>query len=572
MRVHLLFAVLLILLTTAGAAPASEVLLLNSYNPGMAWTDDVTNGVRLRLAIDAPDANLTVEYMDSKKVQLNESRMEFLKRLYAERYGDRQFDVIISSDDDAFRFLLKNRDELFPGVPVVFCGVKDFRPEMLSNVSGFTGVLLNVSIEDTIALMLRLHPSADKIVVVNDNTTTGRANRRILEGVIPKFNLTFEVLDNVTADELCENVSRLGPDALVLLLTFNRDRAGGVFTYEESAELLRQASPVPVYGVWKMCLGHGIVGGNLSSGKAQGGRAAEIAARILRGADPDSIPIIDNSPNVYMFDMVELRRFSISPGSLPAGSIIINQPFHDRADLSHMNLSWHNMSGASLNQTYLNGSDLSGSNLTGAYLRYSMIYDANLSLADLSGADIEGADIHNTDLREARLRGAKLIGVNMIGSDLSRADLTEAEMENARLSGATLVGARMDGADLNGTKMEGCNLSGAFLRNAFVYRATLRDANLSGVNMSSSDLNGIDLTRASLRYSDLRSTSMQDSVMRDADLTSSKLTGAVMMRSNISGANLSFTDLSNTDMRRCCMLFTDLRGANLSGARLDSSM
>lgn len=265
MRLHLLFAVLLILLITAGGAPAKEVLLLNSYNPGMSWTDDVIGGVRLRLAIDAPNANLTVEYMDTKKVLLNESRMEFLKRLYSERYGERKFDVIISSDDDAFRFLLTNRDELFPGVPVVFCGVKDFRPEMLSNVSGFTGVLLNVSIEDTIDLMLRLHPDTNKIVVVNDNTTTGMANRRILEGVIPKFNITFDVLDNVTVDELRENVSRLGPGVLVLLLTFNRDRAGEVFTYEESAEILRQVSRVPVYGVWEMCLGHGIVGGYLSA-------------------------------------------------------------------------------------------------------------------------------------------------------------------------------------------------------------------------------------------------------------------------------------------------------------------
>jgi len=127
MRLHLLFAVLLILLITAGGAPAKEVLLLNSYNPGMSWTDDVIGGVRLRLAIDAPNANLTVEYMDTKKVLLNESRMEFLKRLYSERYGERKFDVIISSDDDAFRFLLTNRDELFPGVPVVFCGALAYR-------------------------------------------------------------------------------------------------------------------------------------------------------------------------------------------------------------------------------------------------------------------------------------------------------------------------------------------------------------------------------------------------------------------------------------------------------------
>lgn len=115
MRIHLLFAVLLLLFVTG--VRSEEVLLINSYNPGMAWTDDVTNGVRLRLAIDRPSANLTVEYMDTKKLYPSEARLEELKELYAERYRNKHFDVIISSDDDAFRFLLKNRDELFPGTP-----------------------------------------------------------------------------------------------------------------------------------------------------------------------------------------------------------------------------------------------------------------------------------------------------------------------------------------------------------------------------------------------------------------------------------------------------------------------
>ena len=72
-----------------------------------------------------------------------------------DKYRGKKFDAIISSDDDAFQFLRKTRDELFPGVPVIFSGVNNFEDQMISGKSGFTGISEKASLEDNINLILK---------------------------------------------------------------------------------------------------------------------------------------------------------------------------------------------------------------------------------------------------------------------------------------------------------------------------------------------------------------------------------------------------------------------------------
>lgn len=72
-------------------------------------------------------------------------------------------------------------------------------------------------------------------------------------------------------------------------------------------------STVPIYGVWDFSLGNGLVGGMLSSGYYQGELAAQLAQQILQRAPPSTIPIVKNSPNHYMFDRTQMKRFNIKP-------------------------------------------------------------------------------------------------------------------------------------------------------------------------------------------------------------------------------------------------------------------
>ncbi len=325
--------------TSAQAQYPKEILLLNSYHQGLEWTDNVVDGVRTLLTEKRFPVVLQIEYLDTKRID-DPAYFELVHQLFRKKFAQRNFDVVIASDDHAFSFLRAYADDLFGDTPVVFCGVNYFVPPMLSNHPNFTGVIEAFDVSSTLALMARLHSTLETIVVVNDLTKTGQANRKIIDEAMVDFDgdIAFRYMSNVTMATLRERLRALPPTAAVLLMSFTRDKSGQVFSYEESIAQIAGNCPVPIYGVWDFYLGNGIVGGMLTSGFHQGHTAAGLAFQIMEGRRVGEIAVVKNSPNRWMFDFDQLRRFNIALSDLPAKALVINQPatFYER----HRKLIW----------------------------------------------------------------------------------------------------------------------------------------------------------------------------------------------------------------------------------------
>ena len=322
------FLLLVVFQTTAVSQEKRHILVLHSYNKGLNWTDNEDEGIKSVLQPRLDDIEVHTEYMDTKRV-VGKGDFPDLFEFLAKKYASIRFICIICSDDDAFNFILLHRGDLFSGVPVVFCGVNYLDDSVLAaNRDLITGVVEDFDLPDTLLTALRLQPDTARIVVINDRTTTGLANRRILDRLVPEFDakVKFEFFDDLSMAELQNKVRALEKDTIILLLTFNRDRIGHVYDYNQSISLISQAARVPMYGVWEFYLGKGIVGGMLTSGRTQGRIAAEMALRILDGQPVRDIPVVRKSPNRYMFDYMQLQRFDIDAAGLPKGSILINQP------------------------------------------------------------------------------------------------------------------------------------------------------------------------------------------------------------------------------------------------------
>jgi GAF domain-containing protein len=312
------------------AGQSRNVLLLHSYHAGLSWTESIEAAVRSVLLDPAQNrlagqTELYVEYMDSKRVAMNEAT-EARWRTYLEgKYAAIPLDVIVVSDNDAYDFLRQAAGDLFPETPVVFCGINFFKDVDLAreDVNGvplterFTGVVETVDFLSTIQVALRLHPDVNRIIIVNDMTTTGILVQQELEAILPAFpNTTFEHLINPTLTDL-GGLRALPGDTLVLLVLLNRDGDGRFYTYEQSIEMLLLQTNRPIYGVWEFYLGHGLVGGMLTNARLQGVTAGAMAAQLLNGAQVGDLPIVRESPNRYMFDYEQLRRFDIPLSSLP---------------------------------------------------------------------------------------------------------------------------------------------------------------------------------------------------------------------------------------------------------------
>lgn len=306
-----------------------QVLILNSYHKGLSWTDNIVTGIETVLKSDTEGKNVELhyEYMDTKRYY-GEKYFRKLAETFAEKYRREHFDLVIVSDNDAFDFVRTYGRKLFPSLPVVFCGVNNYKDSMLAGHPLFTGVAEDTDVVSTISVALKLHPRSRRVVVVGDKTTTGLAMKQEILDVVPDFRdrAEFVFIEDFDLDELVAKVRDLPRDSIILLTVVNRDRKGNFFAYEESLALIHPAAKVPIYSFWDFYLGKGIVGGMLTSGLQQGKSAAEMALRILKGENVARIPILKKSPNLYMFDEQELRRFGIDPSKLPEGSIVINQP------------------------------------------------------------------------------------------------------------------------------------------------------------------------------------------------------------------------------------------------------
>jgi signal transduction histidine kinase len=234
----------------------------------------------------------------------------------------------LSSDDDAFNFLRRHRDTLFPGTPVVFCGVNFLRGEDVGSLRLFTGVNEDADLRAGIDVALKLHPDTKQVVVINDTTTTGLKLHEMLISLLPHYEgkVTFLLLEDLEMGDILERVQGLSRGSTVFYTLFFRDRTGHFFEYDESISLITQRSTVPVYGTWDFSLGYGIVGGKLTRGFDQGKAAGGMALRILRGERLENVPVVWESPSSYMFDYQAMERFGLKTSDLPPDSIVINAP------------------------------------------------------------------------------------------------------------------------------------------------------------------------------------------------------------------------------------------------------
>lgn len=233
------------------------------------------------------------------------------------------------SDNRALDFVLGIRQELLPGVPIVFCGVNNFDKGLLHGQRGITGVAEQPAYFETLQTALRLHPAARNVVVVgNRGTTTGRLILQQLQQLPGRVSpeVQFSFWNDVPLEELQSRLKGVSADSLVLLSAVVRNAAGHPLTFAASCEALRDVCPVPIYGFWDFFLGHGIVGGKLISAAEQGRLAAGLLLSILDGTPADDLPVIAADANQFMFDHRELARFGLTEQELPSGSQVVNRP------------------------------------------------------------------------------------------------------------------------------------------------------------------------------------------------------------------------------------------------------
>ena len=307
-----------------------EILLIHSYHKGYTWSDDISKTIEKNFN-DHNDIELTTVYMDTKRVD-DENYLSNLAKLYKQQFENRKFNLVIVSDNNAYDFMIEYHDYLFKDIPVLFCGINNFDRKTFDDNSLkdlMTGVAEEVDLGKNFELISKLHPNLKKLLIINDTSSTGNAVKRDLLPIMQKYKNKFEVdyTDNLEINDLKKKVSNLDKsNSAILFVLLFKDTAGKYFTHKQSLQEIRAVSKVPIYGLWDFYLNNGIVGGLLTSAVAQGDAVSKMALDVLNGKKISEIPILEKSPNVYMFDYNELNRFKIDIERYIDNPTIVNEP------------------------------------------------------------------------------------------------------------------------------------------------------------------------------------------------------------------------------------------------------
>lgn len=317
------------------AQNTKDILLIHSYHKGYKWSDDISKVIENNFS-DKENTFLSTVYMDTKRVDTPEYLEEFY-HYYKERFKHYTFDVVMVADNSALAFVQEHYEELFANTPIVFLGINNFETSLITGIKRISGVVENVDIEKNIDLILSLHPMLDKVLIINEQSITGDAIRKEIDAVAPKYKnrIELEHVDSMDMEEIAQKTRQLSKNSVILWVLLFKDKTGRFFTYKENLQEIRKITNTPIYGLWDFYLDYGIVGGFLTSAVSQAEAASKIVEQILAGKNPSHIPIVEKSPNRYLFDYKELELHHINPSTVIKNYEVINKPFSFYEEYKH---------------------------------------------------------------------------------------------------------------------------------------------------------------------------------------------------------------------------------------------
>jgi len=306
------------------AAEGKHILIIHANNRLLPAIIEFERGLREALEGSDPATELSAEFLDYPRFSGERFRSAFVAFL-REKYASRSPDVIIATGDETLDFLLRNRSEVFPSVPIVHAGAdKTFVRAIGPLPADVVGVSVDYDFSGTIELALRWHPRARRLVVITGAAAQDRKWESRLRGEVSRFEdrVTVEYLSGLPTNAVLQRLGQLGDDAVVFTPGYFEDGEGRTFVPLEAARLMAAAATAPVYGPFSTFIGAGVVGGRMPSYEAMGRQAGDIVNALLAGAAPASLHTPEVVPAIVHVDWRQLQRWGIAQNEVPADAIV----------------------------------------------------------------------------------------------------------------------------------------------------------------------------------------------------------------------------------------------------------
>ena len=308
-----------------------NVLFIQSYNAQTPWNDQLIRGLVNGIKQNGVRVNVTTEYLDANFWTFKSEKI--LMKRFCERARERETDLIVTANDEAFYSLYACGDSLPFKIPVVFFGIK--YPDMdliksLPNVCGFTSVPNFAALLEQVN---HIFPERKEVICLIDNSFLSNKGRE-------SFMKGWKLFHARHSDHILKiyNTQVKTTQDIISAVCYPRNSTNRVVIAPKWTPYLSfvgKNSKAPFFACQNLGLRNGVFCVFDDDAYTSAYNAGRTAAFVLRGESPKEQGIKE-TPQGFIYDYKQLDYFQVDPNKVSYNGLVVNEPYWERNKLLFM--------------------------------------------------------------------------------------------------------------------------------------------------------------------------------------------------------------------------------------------
>jgi signal transduction histidine kinase len=307
---------------TAQEARPHSILVLDQAESRGPFYDLLFSGLR-DVVVGHPHSNVTLygENLDLNRFG-GPAHEQNLKRYLREKYRDKPIGAVVAIGGASLQNTLSWREELWPGIPVVFAMVDQLDLARLKPPPDVTGLIVKTPLSDSIRVARAVVPGLDTVVIVGDPwDRVAVFSSWVDEIATAAAGLKVITIIGEKMSEIRERVAALPERSAIIYSSIYSDGEGTFLLPRNAIGSIAEKANRPIVVAAETFLAPGGIGGYVIVPSVVGADTAKIALRILDGERPEAISPVSGGVKP-IFNWRQMQRWNVSESQLPAGGEI----------------------------------------------------------------------------------------------------------------------------------------------------------------------------------------------------------------------------------------------------------
>jgi len=309
---------------------AKNILILNSYSIKLPWTKGELEGILQKLN-DRRDLKIFIEFMDTKYFQPTPKRVQNYYKYLKNKYKNIDFDIVLTTDDNALNFVREFKNKLFKNSKIFFAGVNNLKLANKLPKNTYAGVfekkepLINLDFAKKIVKNLKI------VYVVGDNSNSAKAVFKEYKNAFKDIkDIEFIYINKKNLENVFKEIKNTSNSVIFLLTPYSFLYEGSHIGYKCAIKLLSHQYNYPIIIHTDLLANikkSNIVGGKATDALTQGMVVGSKVLDFLDGKKMKDIGFTFEKANKMYLNVLNLKKFGVDAYSLNyKNPIYVNKP------------------------------------------------------------------------------------------------------------------------------------------------------------------------------------------------------------------------------------------------------